>query len=126
MKHTQLEQITRHGKNLLAIFPTATEKDPVRLCKRLRKIERAANQAATDYCNGKIDGEQWERKADYYIACVRAVLGFGALEPLARVVFVNGDCRGYALKICDAYIRNNSLELFRDMGGYGILAPEIN
>lgn len=43
-----------------------------------------------------------------------------------RGVFVNLDPRGYALKIDDEYMRAHNLKLHTDMGGYGILAPEIN
>jgi hypothetical protein len=41
-------------------------------------------------------------------------------------VFVNGDPRGYALKIQDEYVSENSLDIHRDMGGYGILAPDLS
>lgn len=32
--------VMEHGKQLLAIFPSATERDPVKLCRKLRKLER--------------------------------------------------------------------------------------
>ena len=41
-------------------------------------------------------------------------------------IFVNGDCRGYALKIDDKYIRENNIKLHCDWGGYGIIAPDFN
>jgi len=41
-------------------------------------------------------------------------------------VFINGDPRGYALKINDKYVRENQLRIYSDMGGYGIIAPEFN
>jgi hypothetical protein len=41
-------------------------------------------------------------------------------------VFIDGDLRGYALKIEDYYIRKYNLALTRDMGGYGLICPEIN
>jgi hypothetical protein len=40
-------------------------------------------------------------------------------------VFVNQDPRGYALKIDDEYMRAHSLDLERDGGEYGILAPDL-
>ena len=40
-------------------------------------------------------------------------------------IFVNGDCRGYALKIFDDYIRKNDITIYRDWGGYGIIAPDF-
>ncbi len=48
----QYEAIEAHGKNLLAIFQNATERDPVALCKRLRRLEAKASRITTDYCNG--------------------------------------------------------------------------
>jgi len=44
-------------------------------------------------------------------------------------VFFNRDPRGYALKIQDDYIREireDGKSIHTDMGGYGIIAPEIN
>lgn len=32
-------KITEHGRKLLAIFPNSVEKDPVKLCKKLFRIE---------------------------------------------------------------------------------------
>jgi len=48
MTPQQLQAIKEHGRNLLAIFPDATEKDPVKLCKKLRRIEAKAHRAADD------------------------------------------------------------------------------
>ena len=43
-------------------------------------------------------------------------------------LFINGDARGYALKINDKIMQQEYKEtgLHQDWGGYGILAPEIN
>ena len=46
------ERIKRHGKHLLAIFPNATERDPMSLCKKLRRLEAEARQFAERCCNG--------------------------------------------------------------------------
>jgi hypothetical protein len=47
-----MERIEQHGMNLLAIFPNATERDPVRLCKKLRRLERDGASFALRLCNG--------------------------------------------------------------------------
>jgi len=39
-------------------------------------------------------------------------------------VFFNSDPRGYALKIKDDYTRD--ITIYRDWGGYGILAPDFS
>jgi len=41
---------------------------------------------------------------------------------LYKAVFINGDPRGYALKIKDEFVRENNLTIYQDWGGYGILA----
>lgn len=44
---------------------------------------------------------------------------------LAPFVEINLDPRGYALKINDDYMRAHNLKLYRDYGGYGIIAPAL-
>lgn len=58
------EAIETHGKNLLRIFPNATEQDPLALCKKLRRIETVAHRNSEAFCNGEIDSETYERARD--------------------------------------------------------------
>jgi hypothetical protein len=113
-KQRQAEQIKAHGENLLAIFPNATERDPLTLCKKLRRIEVRANRAACDACNHQAGADAWEAKGNKARAEANAILGTDR-------VWVNGDPRGYALKVD---LRDGE-NLRRDWGGYGIIAPEI-
>lgn len=106
--------IESHGKQLLAIFPSAKERDPVALCKRLRRYETRANNAAVKYCNGEIESGAWEAESVRTATAVNALLGDDR-------VWVNGDPRGYALKIDLA----DGEQLHRDWGGYGIIAPDL-
>ena len=48
-----------------------------------------------------------------------------AILKYKKNIFVNGDARGYALKIDDNYIRSNNFNIYRDFGGYGIIAPDF-
>ena len=148
----QYEAIRAHGQNLLAIFQNATEKDPVALCKKLRRLEAKASRITTDHCNGDFDagenGEKLDAALDAILAKVNAILGNNEQYPILNVpVFINRDPRGYALKIADAWMRQSReqwdrriakqvkkaitesywalLRFHRDWGGYGILAPEI-
>ena len=121
MKTAQLNAIIDHGIKLGDIFPTS-HKTGVDLCKWLRRMENKANRLATDYCNGAIDGETWEVESEKIVDRVNEMLGN---ESFKVPVFLNGDCRGYALKIEDSYIRENGFDIYRDWGGYGILAPEL-
>lgn len=45
-------RVERHGRELLAIFPRATEKDPVKLCQKLRRWEKAGEVLGLRMCNG--------------------------------------------------------------------------
>jgi len=125
MKTAQQDRIIEHGENILAIFPNAKEQDPLKLCKKLRRIETAANGNATDYCNGIIDCDQWSRKAADYKRKVIDLLGFPSGMDYCPVM-VNGDPRGYALKLDDGLTRLNNWQIQRDWGGYGLLAPDID
>ena len=118
-KEILYSRITKHGQNLKAVFNLDQDIDPVKLCKRLFRLENKAHKLALDFCNGEIDQLEWDQKADKILTKVEAIL------KNKKVLFLNGDARGYALKIDDEYIRNNNLNIHRDWGGYGIIAPDF-
>lgn len=122
------EAIRKHGLQLLAIFPRATEQDPVALCKKLRRLEAKAEAIGLQLCNGPQmeEGEQ-ERRVDDVLARVNKLLFGNAIRHGVPVVpvFVNLDPRGYSLKIDDEWMRTNKADLHRDFGGYGIIAPDL-
>ena len=96
-------------------------RSPESILRRLRRLENRANAAATAQCNGSSYGGQpyrdeaaWER----FIASVTAGVG-RILGAVPRGFFVNGDPRGYALKIKGKLPEG----MHTDWGGYGILAP---
>lgn len=124
MKASQLEQITRHGENLNAIFNTGL--DPVTLCKKLRRLELKASILTTRECN---TGEDKGPELSKVLTSVKKILfpsPFTNSVELYKAVFINGDTRGYALKIKDQFVRDNNFKIYQDWGGYGILAPEFN
>lgn len=133
-KAKMYEEITKHGENLNAIFNTGI--DPVKLCKKLYSLELKAHRLAVDYCNGEngITSENWEQKIVPIMEKVYKILGNGEYNedrPHHKKVpiFLNGDARGYALKINESYtrmLRNSGKELHTDWGGYGIIAPDFN
>ena len=112
-------RITKHGQDLKAVFNLDRDIDPVKLCKRLLRLENKAHKLAVDFCNGVIDQLEWDKKADQILTKVETILNN------IKVLFCNGDARGYALKIDDEYIRNNNFNIHRDWGGYGIIAPDF-
>ena len=150
MTTKQREAIIRHGNNLLGIFPNATERDPIKLCKKLLKLESQAYQHTLELCNGDEPGEhgeQWRERHNsamfLILNRVHVLLGNTTQNGGSVPVFINRDARGYALKIDDAWMRANGwtlnksnrhtngsgsisvARLRRDNGGYGIIAPEI-
>ena len=82
---------------------------------------------STSSCNGTIDDSEYEKQSDKILVKVVEILkikGMNTNEESYPVIF-NGDCRGYALKIDDEYIKEHSLSIYRDMGGFGIIAPDL-
>jgi hypothetical protein len=122
-KQAQYEQIRKHGEDLNKIFNTGIE--PIVLCKKLHRLEIKAHKLATDYCNGNngVDTDNWESKCEPILKSVEKILG---MDRKNAGFFVNGDCRGYALKIESDVVQENALDIHKDWGGYGIIAPEIN
>ena len=114
-------QIKKHGENLQNLF--CVNGDPVQLCKRLRRLENKAHKFATDYCNGDMDTELWDIVSDKLLKNVNKIL---PSENADVRIFVNGDARGYALKIEFDDTDARSHEIHRDWGGYGILAPNFS
>jgi len=118
--------IRQHGEQIAKVFGASG--DAVTLAKKLHWIETAMHRVTTDYCNGVIDGEQYELQETKILDRLDKVLGF---RKSGIPVFVNGDARGYALKIKtswinDQYIKSKgTFRLATDMGGYGIIAPDF-
>lgn len=103
-----------HMEALDKIFPLV---DGYVAYERLRKFEKEASRKNTDYCNGDLSSEAheaWEKK---FLARLETKMG-----NLPEGFFINGDPRGYALKIKENFIPEG---MHKDWGGYGILAPEF-
>ena len=119
----RLERISQHGRNVLAIFPHATETDPVQLCRKLRRLESQAAAIALRLCNGpEYEGgyDEVDRLCEAVLHRVNVLLGNTTVP-----IRLNRDPRGCALKIEDNWMREHGARLHQDWGGYGILAPEI-
>lgn len=121
MKTTTIRSMERHGKNLANIFGRQ-DLDPIELYKQVRRIEQRAHRMAEDYCNGVYSSEDWEKETDRLLGKLDKILGFRTREV---PVFVNGDPRGYALKIREKFTQEKLVgKIATDFGGYGILAPD--
>jgi hypothetical protein len=107
-------KIRQHGELVKQIFGLDPALDPLALCRKLRRLETAAQRAAEAYCNGVLDSDAYAAR----VAATRAKLT-ELLGPTGNAVLINGDPRGYALKLEPAQ------GLPRDWGGYGLLAPDL-
>ena len=111
------KRIEAHGEALNKIF--GTNHTPVTLCKKLRALEKRANMAALDYCNGYIEQNRYTALIEPIWCAVGTLLG-------NKVPFlISGDPRGYALKIDNEIMAKYHLKIHADWGGYGILAPDL-
>jgi hypothetical protein len=110
------DRIHHHGEALLRIFPEAAERDPEKLCRKLRRLERLGEALGVRLCNGPNFAEvEADAIESDIVAKANALLGTDR-------VWLNRDPRGYALKID---LRRNE-KLHRDWGGYGIIAPDLS
>ena len=116
-KEIMYNKIKQHGDNLKSLFNV--EIDSVALCKKLFRLETKAHKLSTDYCNGLIDCDFWEVESDKILDKVSKVLNCKTQSNF----FVNGDARGYALKLDDNFSKDKTI--YKDWGGYGILAPDF-
>ncbi len=117
-KQERLEQMRLHGNKLQEIFHTST--GGIELYRKVRRLEAKAKQLAVDFCNGTIDCVEWDIATKKILDSLDKILNF---RGQGIQVFVNGDARGYALKIESDYVEKHMLNIYHDWGGYGILAP---
>jgi len=133
MNAKTLEAVTRHGNSLLAAFPGCTEKDPVTLCKKLRRIENAVAPIILRNCNEGVPEAELDAATNKAVARVAALLGMKPEAVVITGLHVNRDPRGYALKLDDGWTRSynadkympGKLPIYTDWGGYGIIAPDL-
>ena len=137
------EQIERHGEDLKTIFNLPADTDPVKLCKKLFSIEKRIHRIMVNLCNtNNVQGiephyemrtgvrswvqietpeEEQDRIFAGFMAKIVKILGDSA-----DLVIFNHDPRGYTLKISDRVMKEKSLSLYSDWGGYGIIAPDFS
>ena len=137
-KERMYEAIERHGANLNAIFNTGINN--ITLCRKLFRLENKAHHVTTCLCNtntldmlelnrftGYVVKQTTEEEKDLFfdkiLKSLDKILDF---KKKGVPVFINYDPRGYALKIRSEWVTGYSGKIYRDFGGYGILAPDFN
>ena len=126
--------IEAHGNNLNAIFNTGL--NPVELCKKLNRIERKAHHATTCLCNtntlhlmelNKYTGydvkQATEAEQDKFFEGIKKQVVKILGKEAEKHFFINFDPRGYALKLKSEFCKDK--KIYKDFGGYGIIAPDF-
>ena len=117
-KEKMYQQIDQHGQRLNNLFDTKI--DNIALCKKLLRLENKAHRLATKYCNGEIDYPTWSMEKSSIHYKVGKIL-----HNNWHNIFINEDPRGYAIKFTYSFSQSNIKNMWRDMGGYGIVAPDF-
>ena len=128
MKTKTAAACQNHFNHLAAIFPGLRGRDPLNTCRALRRLEVEVTRWSEAVCNGDIDPSEDERRStlDAFDRRLIRILGAAQDDPAAMALHINLDPRGYALKLDDEYVRANDIEIYRDWGGYGIIAPDLS
>lgn len=102
---------------LLAKLSNSDYPYPFDLYDKLKRLENKANRICAKECNGDIDSDSADIQTDKILAKVKELL------PNLKTAFINGDPRGYTLKIKEEEARE--LGMYQDWGGYGIICPDF-
>lgn len=106
--------------------------DGVEAYNKLISLEKRAHKLAEDDCNFGVPEEEYDKRAERIKSQVAKI--FGGKLPMG--FFINGDPRGFALKIKveqnrifvnsdDGKNHDEKVIHYTDFGGYGILAPDF-
>jgi len=83
------------------------------------------NRIFTNECNGVSQPtEAQEKKRNQ-----RVLKQLNDMLPGLKTIFLNGDPRGYSLKISSEEakeLRDKGINIYTDWGGYGILCPDFD
>ena len=119
-------RIKKHGEDIKKIFSLPADTDPIKLCKRLRKLEVQAMRIVSIHGRGQYE-EAAKREAQLMINLKNVLMPYSTPEEFLKFgIFLNTDPRGYALKIPDDIVKENAWTIHKDWGEFGILAPDLN
>lgn len=111
--------LVNHLKNLDSMLIESPGPYPFTVYEELVKLENRANQICTKQCNGEGDENKLERSLEKIEKRVKSIFK----PEFAEAIFINGDPRGYSLKMKEYKAKETGL--YQDWGGYGILAPKL-
>jgi len=123
MKTKQTKELTWYLQSI-SLFAQCNIVQAEVIFRELRRIEAKERHRAEMQCNGAINEteEETEAKDKKTLSRLKQLL------PGVTDIFINGDPRGFALKInieATRILRNKGIYIETDWGGYGILAPKF-
>ena len=121
-KQTKYQKEKAYGEKIIEAFGLK-DADPVQTYRTLRRLEKRGNRLAVEDCTVELREGEHEKRATAILKHVDRVTGYKAK---GVPVFLNGDPRGYALKVRADWMEGNKTDLHTDWGGYGILAPDLS
>jgi len=110
--------IAEHINDINKLFDARLNRDGFDF---LLQLEEVAHNKCEQWCDHGYSDQEREDYEKYIIGLICDVLD---IEGHESIIF-NGDPRGFTLKIDDDYVRENKSNIYRDMGGYGIFAPDF-
>ncbi len=122
-KHDRMySRITEYGENLKRVFELPENTDPVKLCKKLHSLEIKANKAMNEYANGYVNMDAMDEYEKTLYESLEKIIG----KENMKKIYINQDPRGYTIKLtleATQMARRAGVNIYRDLGGYGIVAP---
>ena len=110
--------IAEHINDINKLFDASLNRDGYDF---LLQLEEVAHNKAEQWCDHGYSDQEREAYEKYIIGLICDVLD---IEGHEAIIF-NGDPRGFTLKICSDFVRDARSNIYRDMGGYGIFAPDF-
>jgi hypothetical protein len=118
-----INKLRKHYSQLRPIYKALGMPDDVQMMQRLCKLERTLHRHAEEACSVPLSARQELYRERFAENAVKEVESMMPL--LAGKVFINGDPRGWAIKIDDKHKQLiNDSRIARDWGGYGLLSPD--
>jgi hypothetical protein len=130
MTTEQKKMIVSHAWQLNSLFnlDICNEEECISLCKSLRRLENKGHILSEKWCNGDIEQDEFEMRIDKILSSVIKTLKKYGLEIINKdmgIIF-NADPRGYCLKINLDMKHFKKIPFYRDLGDFGILAPNFS
>ena len=122
-KKKNITEAYEHCQKIIKLFSLPENTNINALWYELNRIERKAHAFSECHCAGSGLSETEElAEGEKILKYLDSLLGFRKLN---IPVFLNSDCRGYALKIEEKWVQDNNAKISTDWGGFGILCPKF-